>query len=135
MDRLRFISTDEILEIHNKVIESFGGRGGLRDPSLLSSAAAMPKATFGGQRVHATAHAMAAAYMFHTIQNHPFIDGNKRTGAVTAVAFLELNGYRVEIDNDKMFSSAMAVAEGQFSKSDLARLFKCGSTPETTAEG
>lgn len=54
------------------------------------------------------------------VQNHPFIDGNERTGTVTAVAFLDLNGYRVEIDNEKMFSFGMAVAEGQFSKSDLA---------------
>ena len=72
MDRLRFISTDEIMEILNKVIESFGGRGGLRDTSVLSSAGAMPKATFAGQRVHVTVHYMAAAYMFHKIQNHPF---------------------------------------------------------------
>jgi death-on-curing protein len=83
-----FLTLDEVLEIHTQQIELYGGSHGLRDPGALESAVAMPQSTFGGEYLHASIHMMAAAYLFHITQNHPFIDGNKRAGANAAITFL-----------------------------------------------
>jgi death-on-curing protein len=79
------LSLDEVLEIHEQQIERYGGSAGLRDAAGLESAVAMPQATFGGEFLHTSIPAMAAAYLFHLCQNHPFIDGNKRAGANAAI--------------------------------------------------
>ena len=89
MDPL-FLSLDEILEIHDQQIERYGGSHNLRDVNGLESAVAMPQATFGGEFLHTSIPAMAAAYLFHLCQNHPFIDGNKRTAANAAITFLPI---------------------------------------------
>src|SRR5262245_50033502 len=88
----RFLSRDEVLEIHRQQIERFGGRPGVRDVGLLDSALAMPAAGIGGERLHGDAYEMAAAYLFHLAKNHPFFDGNKRVAAHSAYVFLSLNG-------------------------------------------
>lgn len=75
-------------EIHQDQIVRYGGQPGTRDLVLLNSALAMPAATFGDVYLHTSLFEMAAAYLFHLVQNHPFNDGNKRTGAVTAIIFL-----------------------------------------------
>jgi len=80
-----FLSLDEVLEIHEQQIERYGGSLGLRDPAALESVVATPQATFGGEFLHASIPAMAAAYLYHLCQNHPFIDGNKRAGANAAI--------------------------------------------------
>ena len=68
-----FLSLDEVLEIHEQQIERYGGSPGLRDAAALESAVAMPQATFGGEFLHTSIPAMAAAYLFHLCQNHPFV--------------------------------------------------------------
>lgn len=73
-------------------MEAFGGSDGLRDANLLASTVAQPSATFGGSLLHEDLFAMAAAYLFHIVMNHPFIDGNKRTGLAAALVFLDING-------------------------------------------
>jgi death-on-curing protein len=90
------LSLDEVLEIHEQQIERYGGSAGLRDAAGLESAVAMPQATFGGEFLHTSIPAMAAAYLFHLCQNHPFIDGNKRAGANAAnrVSIVERLGTR-----------------------------------------
>ncbi len=88
-----FLSLDEVLEIHKQQIELYGGSAGLRDSVGLESAVAMPQATFGGEFLHTSIPAMAAAYLFHLCQNHPFVDGNKRVGANAAIAFLLMNDW------------------------------------------
>ena len=90
MDPL-FLSLDEVLEIHEQQIERYGGSHGIRDAGGLESAMATPQATFGGEFLHRSIPTMAAAYLFHLCQNHPFIDGNKRTGANAAITFLLMN--------------------------------------------
>jgi death on curing protein len=90
-----FLDLDEVLLIHREQLLRFGGGAGLRDQGLLESAIAMPRATFGGQFVHESLFAMAAAYAFHLAENQPFLDGNKRTAVLSAVVFLEINGYVV----------------------------------------
>jgi death on curing protein len=75
-----FLTLDDVLEIHEQQIERYAGSHGLRDTGALESAVATPQATFGGKYLHGSLYLMAAAYLFHITQNHPFIDGNKRAG-------------------------------------------------------
>ena len=86
-----FLSLDEVLEIHEQQIELYRGSHGIRDSGGLESAVATPQATFGGEFLHRSLPAMAAAYLFHLCQNHPFLDGNKRAGANAAITFLLMN--------------------------------------------
>ena len=88
----KFLSLDEVLELHADQISSFGGTPGVRDEGLLESALAQPQATFGGQFLHPTISEQAAAYLYHIAMNHPFIDGNKRTAFAVMDTFLRLNG-------------------------------------------
>jgi death-on-curing protein len=87
-----FLTVEDVLDLHAQQMARFGGAPGLRDPGLLESAVAMPMASLGGAWAHADLHAMAAAYAFHIAQNQPFVDGNKRTGLLAAIVFLDING-------------------------------------------
>lgn len=75
-----YLTTEDVLEIHADQIERYGGSGGIRDRGLLEAAVAMPQASFDGQLLHGDLFEMAAAYLYHLVQNHPFVDGNKRAG-------------------------------------------------------
>ena len=87
-----FLNLAEVVELHRRGIEQFGGPPEIRDLGLLESALAMPAAGFGGQYLHPDLATMAAAYLFHLVTNHAFIDGNKRIGAIAASTFLLMNG-------------------------------------------
>src|SRR3954454_3965932 len=87
----RFLSLSRVLRIHRSSIDAYGGEPSVRDMGLLESALAQPRAAFGGEFLHEDLAAMAAAYLFHIVANHPFVDGNKRTGALAAFVFLGLN--------------------------------------------
>jgi death-on-curing protein len=76
----KFVSLNDVLYIHDKQLEKYGGSPGIRDQGLLESAIATPEASFGGQFVHENLFQMSAVYAFHIAENQPFIDGNKRTG-------------------------------------------------------
>lgn len=67
---------------------------------------------------------MAAAYLFHIVQNHPFVDGNKRTGAVAALVFLDFNGIETEIDDDALVDHVLAVAQGRIAKPEVAAFLR-----------
>jgi death-on-curing protein len=88
-----FLTLEKVLQLHAFQIEQFGGDGQVLDLRLLESAVAMPQQAFGGRFLHGDLAEMAAAYIFHVVRNHPFADGNKRTGIHAAIVFLELNGY------------------------------------------
>ena len=96
-----FLTLGEVLEIHRDQIERYGGDPGLRDLGLLQSAMAMPAAGFGSRYLHTNFFEMAAAYLFHITQDYPFIDGNKRTGAVASLVFLFLNDVELEADEEE----------------------------------
>ncbi len=120
-----FLTVAEVVELHRIQIERCGGSDGIRDPGLLSSAVAQPQAAFGGEFLHEDLFAMAAAYLFHIVKNHPFIDGNKRTGFVAALAFLELNGLALEeAPSESLYESTIAVAEGRMDKAELAEALR-----------
>jgi death-on-curing protein len=125
---LQFLDVDEVLEIHAMQLELFGGGEGLRDRGLLESAVAQPQASFGGELAHRGLFAMAAAYLFHITSNHPFVDGNKRTGLLAALVFLDLNGITIEQPSEALCALTMGVAEGRREKqaiaAELERLFR-----------
>ena len=119
-DTPRFLTLAEALEIHQDQIARYGGIPGIRDLDLLKSALAMPAASFGGQYLHSGLREMAAAYLFHLVSNHPFVDGNKRVGAVAALIFMELNGLAASPPQKELYEAVMAVARGELDKADLA---------------
>jgi death-on-curing protein len=122
MDPL-FLSLDEILEIHDQQIQLYGGSHNIRDVNGLESAVAMPQAAFGGEFLHPSIPAMAATYLFHICQNHPFIDGNKRTAANAAITFLLMNNWEPRFDEDQLVVMVLSVAEGKTLKPELIQTF------------
>ena len=119
-----FLTLDEVLALHADQIERYGGSSGLRDLGLLESAVAAPRATFGGALLHPTLPEMAAAYLFHLVQNHPFVDGNKRVGLAAAIAFLGLNDLWIEAEEDELVVLVVGVAEGRVGKAEVAVFLK-----------
>ena len=124
-----FLALDEVLALQADQIERYGGEAGVRDPGLLSSALAMPQATFGGEWLHPTLPEMAAAYLFHIVRNHPFVDGNKRAGLIAAIAFLGLNDQELVADPDELVELVVAVAAGEADKSQIAVFLKEHTRP------
>lgn len=119
-----FLTFAEIIEIHNYQIEDFGGASGLRDMELLKSALGMPSATFGGTFLHPTIYEMAAAYLFHLVENHPFVDGNKRVGAMAALVFLDMNGIDFEASDEEFTAMVLRVASGKMLKAEITLFLK-----------
>ena len=97
---------------------------GLRDAAALESAVATPQATFGGEFLHTSIPAMAAAYLFHLCQNHPFVDGNKRVGANTAITFLLMNDWEPTFAEEELVDLVLSVASGGLSKPRLIEVFE-----------
>lgn len=118
------LSLDEVVEIHRDMIERYGGSSGIRDMGLLQSAVAVPQASFGGEYLHTGLFEMAAAYLFHLVQNHPFLDGNKRTGAMAAFTFLKLNGWTLTAPDRDFERIVLGVAQGKLGKSAVAEFLR-----------
>jgi len=118
--KIRFLGLDEVLALHADQIERYGGRAGVRDLGLLESACAAPEASYGGDYLHATSPEMAAAYLFHLVQNHPFLDGNKRAGAAAMIMFLYLNDHDLACSEDELVDMTVGVASGARTKADVA---------------
>ena len=124
MTRPLFLSIEDVIEIHADQIQRYGGSLGIRDVELLHSALGMPEAGFGDQYLHAGLFEMAAAYLYHIVQNHPFIDGNKRAGAMAAFVFLKLNGFTLESDESVFETLVLQAAQGQVGKAAIADFFR-----------
>ena len=122
-----FLTLDEVLDIHRDQIQRYGGTPGIRDLGLLQSALAQPEAAFGGQFLHADLFEMAAAYLFHITQNHPFVDGNKRAGTATALVFLDMNDIEVNAPEDDLVQLVLDVAQGNAGKKEIADFFRLHS--------
>ena len=118
------LSVDDTLALHADQIAGYGGDGGVRDRGLLESAVAQPAATYDGHLLHADLAAAAAAYLFHIVKNHPFVDGNKRTGLATALVFLDLNGAEVAWTNDEAAELTEQVASSSVDKAQLTHALR-----------
>ena len=119
-----FLSVEDVIEIHADQIQRYGGSLGIRDADLLQSALGMPEAGFGDQYLHVDLFEMAAAYLYHIVQNHPFIDGNKRAGTMAAFVFLKLNGLTLDADEVVFETLVLQAAQGQVGKDAIADFFR-----------
>lgn len=119
-----FLDVDDVVLLHELQLERFGGGAGLRDRSLLESAVAQPAATFAGVFVHTSIYEMAAAYLYHIVKNHPFVDGNKRTGLLAALTFLDTNGIRLLSGSASLFDLTLGVAAGHLDKQQVATVLE-----------
>ena len=117
---VRFLPESIVLAIHEDQIRLYGGTYEVRDGAALDSALHMPQAQFGGQFLHTTIYHMAAVYGFHLSQNHPFVDGNKRTAGMAMFTFLRLNDLEPTATEIEYYEAMMAIAEGRLHKDELA---------------
>ena len=118
-----FLSVEDVIAIHARVIEEFGGDMGLRDRGLLESAVAMPQSMFSGEYLHGEISEMAAAYHFHLCANHPFVDGNKRVALAASEVFLVANGFELNASDDEVAALTVGVAAGEISKAEVVEFF------------
>ncbi|NJN53308.1 MAG: type II toxin-antitoxin system death-on-curing family toxin [Anaerolineae bacterium] len=119
-----YLTAQQLLFIHARLITTTGGEYGVRDIGLLESAVARPQATFGGVDLYPDLFSKAAALMESLAQNHPFVDGNKRV-AITAVSlFLRRNGRRLETTNAELERFALWVVNEHPVLTQLAEWFQ-----------
>ncbi|MGH9464479.1 MAG: type II toxin-antitoxin system death-on-curing family toxin [Thermoanaerobaculia bacterium] len=119
-----YLSLEQILQVNEGQIAAFGGTSGVRDGGGLEAAIARPQATFGGEDLYPDLAAKAAARLHSLVMNHPFLDGNKRTGAMAAELFLYANDHDLEASDDSLFELTLATARGEFSAEELAIWFR-----------
>ena len=119
-----FLTVEDVLGLHEEQIALYGGSAGVRDQSVLESAVQMPASGFGESFFHEDLAAMAGAYLFHIVKNHPFVDGNKRTGLHAALVFLDVNGYLLDAPDGNVEAKVLAVASGIMSKEAAARFIR-----------
>ena len=122
-----FLDIEQVMQIHRSLVQRYGGSEGVRDVALLHSALAIPQASFDGELLHKDLFEMAAAYFYHLVQNHAFVDGNKRVGAAAAIVFLVLNDVQIEADEAGLVELTLAVAKGESGKKEIAGFFRAKS--------
>jgi death-on-curing protein len=110
---MRYLTINQVLEIYHRVMQQSGGLIGIRDLGALESAVAQPRVTFGGEELYPTIVNKASALGFSLIQNHPFVDGNKRTGHAAMETFLVMNGYAIDAPVDEQVQVILQVASSE----------------------
>lgn len=113
---MRYLELDEVIRIHERAIRQYGGSLEMRDLGLLESALAAPKQTMFGEDLYPDLASKAAILTYLLIENHPFVDGNKRTGFLCLLRFLEVNGYSLAASNDELYQFTMDVATSAMDK-------------------
>ena len=113
---MRYLTLSEVLEIYRRVIQQSGGTMGIRDLGALESATAQPRMTFGGEELYPTLVEKAVALAFLLIQNHPFVDGNKRTAHAAMETFLVLNGCEIGATVDEQEQVILQVASREMER-------------------
>jgi death-on-curing protein len=126
---MKYLTAEQVLFLHARLIEETGGSHGMRDVALLESAVARPQATFDGVGLHPDLFSKAAALMDSLIHNHPFIDGNKRTGITAAALFLRQNGRYLTATNPELEAFTLYVTESRPDVSEIAAWLETHSAP------
>ena len=116
---MRYLTLNEVLEVHRQVIAQSGGAEGLMHLPALESALAQPQMTFGGKELYPTLVDKAAALGYALIKNHPFRDGNKRTGHAAMEVFLVLNGYEIRAAVDEQEHVMLQVAASEIDREEF----------------
>lgn len=116
---MRYLSLQEVISLHSLLISQSGGSSGLRDRGALESCVAQPEASFGGEELYPDLASKTAALGHSLIQNHPFVDGNKRIGHAAMEVFLLLNGHEIDASVDEQEQIIIEVASGKVSRIEL----------------
>ena len=119
-----YLYKQQILKLHNRIINEFGGIHGIRDERLLVSALANPLQTFTGLDLYPTCVDKAVQLCYGLIKNHPFLDGNKRIALHSMLILISINGLKIKIAHDELIDIIFKVADGSFNSSDLLQLLK-----------
>jgi death on curing protein len=123
-----YLTAEQVLFLHDRLVEETGGEHGVRDLGGLESALARPQAAFGGTEFYPDLMTKAAVVMDGIVRNHPFIDGNKRAGIATAALFLEINGYRLTTTNAELEEFTLRVTTTKQDIDNIADWFRAKTT-------
>jgi death-on-curing protein len=126
---IRYLSLEEVLELHRLVLRQSGGLEGVRDLGGLESAVAQPQMTFDGQDLYPCLPTKAAALGFSLIRNHPFVDGNKRIGHLAIEMCLVLNGHELDAGVDEQERIILSLAAGELSREEFAGWVRSSMRP------
>jgi death-on-curing protein len=116
---MRYLTLDEVLELHRLALEQTGGMPGLRDLGMLESAVAQPYMAYGGEELYPTLFDKASALGYSLIKNHPFVDGNKRVGHAAMETFLVLNGHEIRAGVEEQERVILGVAAGAVGREEF----------------
>jgi death-on-curing protein len=118
---MRYLTLNEILELYRRVMEQSGGSAGIRDLAALESALAQPRMTFGREELYPAIAEKTSTLGFSLIKNHPFVDGNKRTGHAAMETFLVLNGFEIDASVDEQEQVILRVASGELERGEFTK--------------
>jgi len=121
---MKYLKMEEVILIHDELFKGYGGMSCIRDFGLLSSAISIPCQSFGGHELHPKIMEKAAAYLYHIIKNHPFIDGNKRSGVVSFLFFLDNNDVNTSFNDDFLFNLAIDIEKNFVNKTEVIFLLE-----------
>ena len=124
---IRYLTSEQVLFIHARLLAETGGEHGIRDLGLLQSAVARPQAVFDGNELYPGIHQKAAALLESLINNHPFVDGNKRTGITAAAMFLKINNFSMTASNQEVESFVLSIASGEQTVESITEWLKSHS--------
>lgn len=119
-----YLSVEQVLELHRQLAAEFGGARGLRDRGALEAAVARPRMTFGGEDLYPALPEKAAALAHSLVLNHPFMDGNKRVGAMAAELFLVINDAELRATDEELTAITLETAAGKVTAEALAIWFR-----------
>ena len=126
---MRYLTAEQVLFLHARLITETGGSHGLHDLGLLQSAIARPQASFEGMNLYPDLFTQAAALLDSLARNHPFVDGNKRTAIAAVALFLRCNGHVLTATNDGVLTFTLSVARGEVTLADMTDWLCLHSTP------
>jgi len=124
-----YLTPEQVLFIHNLVVQKTGGSHGVRDLSMLLSALGRPQASFDGRDLYEDLFLKAAALLDSLIRKHPFVDGNKRVAIVSTALFLQKNGYSLSVDNEELVQFALDCAQSKNSLKEITTWIERNTEP------
>ena len=124
-----YLTPEQVLFIHNLVVQKTGGSHGVRDLSMLLSALGRPQASFDGRDLYEDLFIKAAELLDSLIRNHPFVDGNKRVTIVSTALFLQKNGYSLSVDNEELVQFALDCAQSKNSLKEITTWIERNTEP------
>jgi len=127
---MRYLTLDEVVELHHLALEQSGGATGIRDLGALESAVVQPLMAFGGQDLYPTVVEKGAALAFSLVRNHPFMDGNKRAGHAALETFLVLNGFEVNASVDEQEQVILDLAAGRMQREEFTEWVRWHMLPK-----